>query len=62
MAEPEQTILFGSRARGDHRPDSDIDVLIIKKHSPTEEWLDDLRERARARCRRRACRKPPAST
>ncbi len=48
MAEPEQTILFGSRARGDHRPDSDIDVLIIKKHSPTEEWLDDLRERARA--------------
>ena len=48
MAEPEQTILFGSRARGDHRPDSDIDVLIIRKHSPTEEWLDDLRDRARA--------------
>ena len=47
MAEPEQTILFGSRARGDHRPDSDIDVLIIKKRSPTEEWLDDLRDRAR---------------
>ena len=47
MAEPEQTILFGSRARGDHRPDSDIDVLIIRKHSPTEEWLDDLRDRAR---------------
>ena len=47
MAEPEQTILFGSRARGDHRPDSDIDVLIIKKHSPTEDWLDDLRDRAR---------------
>jgi predicted nucleotidyltransferase len=48
MAEPEQTILFGSRARGDYRPDSDIDVLIIKKHSPTEEWLDDLRRRARS--------------
>lgn len=47
MAESEQTILFGSRARGDHRPDSDIDVLIIKKRSPTEEWLDDLRDRAR---------------
>jgi predicted nucleotidyltransferase len=47
MAEPEQTILFGSRARGDHRPDSDIDVLIISKRSPTEEWLDDLRDRAR---------------
>ena len=24
-----QTFLFGSRARGDHRPDSDIDVLVI---------------------------------
>ena len=48
MAGPEQTILFGSRARGDNRPDSDIDVLIIRKHSPTEDWLDDLRDRARA--------------
>ena len=47
MAEPEQTILFGSRARGDFRPDSDIDVLIIKNSAPPEEWLDDLRERAR---------------
>lgn len=26
---PEKVILFGSRARGDHRPDSDIDLLII---------------------------------
>ena len=26
---PESVILFGSRARGDHRPDSDIDLLII---------------------------------
>ena len=47
MAEPEQTILFGSRARGDHRPDSDIDVLIIKDPSPPEDWLEDLRDRAR---------------
>ena len=35
MAESEQTILFGSRARGDHRPDSDVDVLIIKDPQPT---------------------------
>lgn len=28
--EPEQVILFGSRARGDARPDSDIDLLIIE--------------------------------
>lgn len=28
---PEKIVLFGSRARGDHRPDSDIDLLIIKE-------------------------------
>ena len=26
---PDTVILFGSRARGDHRPDSDVDLLII---------------------------------
>lgn len=25
----DQLILFGSRARGDHRPDSDYDVLVV---------------------------------
>ena len=29
--EPDKIILFGSRARGDNRPDSDYDLLIIKK-------------------------------
>ncbi|MFZ4703922.1 MAG: nucleotidyltransferase domain-containing protein [Candidatus Methylumidiphilus sp.] len=29
-ADPEQIILFGSRARGDARPDSDVDLLIIE--------------------------------
>ena len=28
--DPEQVILFGSRARGDARSDSDIDLLIIE--------------------------------
>ena len=28
---PEQIILFGSRARGDARPDSDLDLLIIEE-------------------------------
>jgi len=28
-AQPEKIILFGSRGRGDARPDSDIDVLVI---------------------------------
>ncbi len=27
---PQKIVLFGSRARGDHRPDSDVDILIIK--------------------------------
>ena len=30
-ARPDKILLFGSRARGDHRPDSDIDLLVIKK-------------------------------
>jgi predicted nucleotidyltransferase len=30
VSDPEQIILFGSRARGDSRPDSDVDLLIIK--------------------------------
>lgn len=30
VADPEKVIVFGSRARGTHRPDSDIDLLIIK--------------------------------
>ena len=30
-AQPEKIILFGSRARGDDRPDSDIDILVIQE-------------------------------
>ena len=30
-AQPEKVILFGSRARGDARPDSDLDVLVIQE-------------------------------
>jgi len=29
VADPRKIVLFGSRARGDHRPDSDIDLLVI---------------------------------
>ena len=29
-AQPRQIILFGSRARGDAREDSDVDLLIVK--------------------------------
>ncbi len=30
VARPRKIVLFGSRARGDHRPDSDIDLLVIE--------------------------------
>lgn len=46
-ASAEQTFLFGSRARGDHRPDSDIDVLVVKGEQPPASWLESLRQRAR---------------
>jgi predicted nucleotidyltransferase len=29
--DPDRIILFGSRARGDGRPDSDFDLLVIKE-------------------------------
>jgi predicted nucleotidyltransferase len=32
-AQPDKIILFGSRARGDNRPNSDFDVLVIKESS-----------------------------
>ena len=28
--DPEQVILFGSRARGDHRDNSDLDLIVIE--------------------------------
>ncbi len=31
IAQPERVILFGSQARGEARPDSDFDLLVIAK-------------------------------
>jgi HEPN domain-containing protein/predicted nucleotidyltransferase len=31
---PERILLFGSRARGDHHPDSDYDVMVVLDASP----------------------------
>lgn len=47
VADAEQTILFGSRARGDYRTDSDLDILIVKEELPSEQWLENLRNQAR---------------
>lgn len=34
VAHPEKIVLFGSHARGDNRPDSDVDLLVI---TPSDE-------------------------
>lgn len=42
---PQRIVLFGSRARGDQRPDSDLDLLIVEKSpfSPEHRRQDELR-------------------
>ena len=35
--DPVAVILFGSRARGDNRPDSDVDLVVVLDH------IDDVR-------------------
>ncbi len=37
--DPQAIWLFGSRARGDHRPDSDFDLLVVAK--PGQAWGED---------------------
>ena len=62
MADPEQTILFGSRARGDYRPDSDVDVLIIKDSPPTGGLAGGPARPGQGRCKKPSCRKRQEST
>jgi predicted nucleotidyltransferase len=33
-ANPQRIVLFGSHARGDARPDSDLDFLVVEKEVP----------------------------
>ena len=35
---PEKIILFGSRARGDPRPDSDADLLVVMRVRGSRRW------------------------
>ena len=55
---PEQVILFGSRARGDARPDSDVDLLIIE----SEPFGDGRNSHAESVRLDRALRATPATT
>ena len=43
---PEKVILFGSAARGEFTPDSDLDILIIKRDTPYY-GIDRMREISR---------------
>lgn len=43
----EQVILYGSRARGDARPDSDYDIIVELSDAPTEQDKELLGEVAR---------------
>lgn len=38
---PEMVVLYGSRARGDHRPDSDYDLLVVLSEKDAE-TIDQL--------------------
>jgi predicted nucleotidyltransferase len=37
--DPEKILLFGSRARGDHLLESDVDILIVSKKFEGMNWL-----------------------
>lgn len=47
IAAARQTFLFGSRARGDYRDGSDIDLLVVTRDNPPDSWLESLRQQAR---------------
>jgi uncharacterized protein len=50
---PKRVILFGSRARGDARPDSDIDLLVlVDDDAPAERLARENRRAARRRYKR----------
>lgn len=47
VAEPERIILFGSAARGEADPDSDIDLLVIKDGADALELMARIYRRLR---------------
>src|SRR5690242_1393065 len=45
---PDKVVLFGSRARGDARPDSDLDVMVVFNDLPREAKRDRAKDLYRA--------------
>lgn len=41
----QKAVLYGSVARGDERPDSDIDLLLVVKEK--DKWVEELQDRLR---------------
>ena len=41
VAAPDRIIMFGSRARGDARSDSDVDLLVVKSDVPSRREIAD---------------------
>jgi uncharacterized protein len=39
----DRVILYGSRARGDHRADSDYDIAVFLKHYDGDRWTESGR-------------------
>ena len=56
---PLAAILFGSRARGDHRDDSDIDVMVITPQRPAERYLNSAQAEITGRTPERYGREVP---
>ena len=46
--QPEVTILFGSRARGDYDGSSDIDIMLVQENPPSKEQESRTRNQAEA--------------
>ena len=47
VAQPEKIILFGSAARGDMGPDSDVDLLVISDTADTRDMAAQIHRRLR---------------
>lgn len=47
VAQPEKIILFGSAARGDMGPDSDVDLLVIRDTEDTRALAAQIQRRLR---------------